>query len=325
MTRLRSFATVALVILATACDTAGSQWTLRDPARPDTVDRLEQALGRSRREGAAAARSRDSLAAVNVELLAQVNAMAGYLAEIDRDMRRLGGGTRLDVRLQGELDEGDAHIVDPEQLERRRVELAGRIERFLARLGELDRRWRGEARRSRALREALDSTRATLDLFRQLAESHEAELAVTRAALDSLREAASVAEARARALDAEVRRVGYVVGTREELLDLGVVVERGGARRFGVGATRGSTLLVRGGAPASAFSIVDRDETELPLPDPRGRYRILSAHDLRFTDASRGDDDSDEEFEGPTLRIRDPERFWEGARRLVILRLERRR
>ena len=107
-------------------------------------------------------------------------------------------------------------------------------------------------------------------------------------------------------LTARANTAWYVMGTREELVEAGILSEEGGLLGFG------RSLAPARSMARNAFTRIDRTrDTVLPLPNAR-EYRIVSRHDpsLVSITASRG---------GGTVRIDDPERFWSASNWLIVV------
>lgn len=103
----------------------------------------------------------------------------------------------------------------------------------------------------------------------------------------------------------------YVVGTRQQLIARGVLVEDG---------HRAIPLIgKRGVAPARAlpleeFTSIDRNAVrEIPLPKSDKSYRIVSRQNVAYLASSKRG-----EVKG-TLAIASPDHFWEASRYLIVV------
>lgn len=109
--------------------------------------------------------------------------------------------------------------------------------------------------------------------------------------------------------------VYYVIGTKDDLLRRGIVVEEGGSRVLFVFGKRGKTLVPARQLDPAQFVMVDkRTFSEIPL-DPTKEYTIASRQDFGALDPQPADDGN----VSGVLRIVDPDRFWSGGRYLVIV------
>jgi hypothetical protein len=113
-------------------------------------------------------------------------------------------------------------------------------------------------------------------------------------------------------LTSEKNTAYYVIGTRDELIKSGVLVEEGHKRLLVVGSR--SVAAARDLDP-SKFTRIDRlhDRT---INFPAGEYMILSRQNPAFASPFAG---SDGRISGG-LRIDQPEKFWEASRFLIIVK-----
>jgi len=111
------------------------------------------------------------------------------------------------------------------------------------------------------------------------------------------------------------RTAHFVAGSKKELIERGVVVEEGGTR-FLIFTRTGETLRPAESLDPKEFTTIDLGTiTEIPLPRPDRRYRIVSRHDLAHVDPATV---SAGKIRG-TLRILDPRAFWAVSRFLILV------
>lgn len=109
----------------------------------------------------------------------------------------------------------------------------------------------------------------------------------------------------------------YIIGTKEELIEKGLVTEEGGSRVLFVFGKRGKTLLPARDPDLSQFQTIDlRQTSEIPLPDPGAKYRIVSLQDLAGLENLPDDDDR---IQGDVLHIIDPDTFWSNSHVLIVV------
>jgi hypothetical protein len=109
--------------------------------------------------------------------------------------------------------------------------------------------------------------------------------------------------------------VYYIIGTKDELLQKGIVVQTGGSRFPLLFAKVGQTIVpARELNPAAFTKINKRAVTEISLPGSDKTYRIASRQDLEglATPTSGG------EVTG-TLKIANPDKFWLTSRFLILI------
>jgi myosin heavy subunit len=117
-------------------------------------------------------------------------------------------------------------------------------------------------------------------------------------------------------LTTAVNTVFYVLGSKQELLQKGVVAETGGARVLGIGWKAGKTLVPTGTFSEEAFQRSTRETAlEIPLPDPAKKYRLVSPQNVSGLESKP---DKDGKFKG-TLKIADPNAFWAPSKYLILV------
>ena len=119
-------------------------------------------------------------------------------------------------------------------------------------------------------------------------------------------------------LKSETNTVYYAVGTKDELLDRGIVEKEGGARFLFIFGKRGETLVPSRELDPAAFTAIDKNRvTSIPLPDSTSEYSIASRHstDQLVVDKADGD-----KIKGSALEIITPDRFWKNSKFLIVVR-----
>jgi hypothetical protein len=109
-------------------------------------------------------------------------------------------------------------------------------------------------------------------------------------------------------------RAYYVIGTENELLKKGVIVNAGGANL--VVKRVGRTLVPARTLNQDAFTPIDtREVHEIAVPDSTKRYQIVSLQSLDDAQVSQRNGTS---FRG-SLAIPDADKFWAASRYLIIV------
>jgi len=189
----------------------------------------------------------------------------------------------------------------------------------------------------------LRSVNATSTQQVQRIASLEASIAEERAALEGQRQRVSSLEAAIAGLEAETARQGevnqrlertvenmtdeantvwYVVGTKQELLDAGIVREEGGSRVLFIFGKRGKTLVPSRTIDPTMFTAADqRTLSWIPLPveegDDEAEWTVVTPQDLAAVGSPL---DERGRVLGDALSIADPERFWANGRYLIVVR-----
>lgn len=258
------------------------------------------------------------LTAQKDSLLQEVADQARFLSNISAELAKVQvQGAVLDVRAESPM-------------EAQRDTIRQRIDQIVSRLDKSETQLVESRRRVRSLTQVSDSLRTalteTIDNYEAMIADHRATVAQLNERIAEL-EATNVLLAQDTArLQGEVKRlenqshtVYYVVGTKDELIERGIVREEGGARTLFILWKRGETLVPARDLDPSQFTAIDmRTVTEIPLPEPDEEYRIASRHALEFVEVPT---DGDGKIRGAdALRITAPNQFWEPSKFLIIVR-----
>ena len=255
----------------------------------------------------------DSLFYLRNELLEQVMEGTKFVNEINTELAKARG---LNLGSARQL-QTSAELVDAND-ERRQV--MARVTRLVERLDAVQGRLAGMrkevADKDSTLKSKIAEYEHTLAEAFQSADRQRAEL---QAVIDS--QTVRIAELSGRVdtlsgqlgeLTNDHNAVYVVVGTRQELIEKGVIVPEGSKRFLAVGS--------RPVAPArdldpSVFTRLDR-RTDRTIILPDGEYRIVSRHSPSHTI-------SDATTKGTlvgALSIEEPERFWNGSPFLILMK-----
>jgi outer membrane murein-binding lipoprotein Lpp len=104
----------------------------------------------------------------------------------------------------------------------------------------------------------------------------------------------------------------YVIGTKDELIKKGILVEEGGKRFFVLG---GRNVVPARNLDPTAFSKIDR-LADRNITLPQGEYQIYSRQNVSFAKPQQF---KDGKISGG-LEIDQPEQFWANSRYLIIVR-----
>jgi hypothetical protein len=258
------------------------------------------------------------LTAQKDSLIQEVADQARFLSNVSAELAKVQvQGAALDVQSESPM-------------EAQRDTIRQRIDQIVTRLNQSESQLVESRRRVRSLTRVSDSLRAA---FTETIDNYEAMIADHRTTITQLNERIAELEATnvqlaqdTARLQGEVQRlenrshtVYYVVGTKDELIERGIVREEGGARTLFILWKRGETLVPARDLDPSAFTAIDmRSVREIPLPEPDAEYRIASRHALELVDAPT---DGNGKIRGAeALRITAPNQFWEPSKFLIIVR-----
>lgn len=273
-------------------------------------------------------RQLSELTAISAEkdsLLLQVTENARLMSEISAEMARVKAGPAVEagtVEAPARVTR-EAVLADIQELTVRVTESEERLLQSQQRVDALTRD------NSRLAGQLKDFQKAVLDFQSTIANQKETITTLTDE-VTSLREqttrltaeVVTLAEEKTALTDTVAamtvrdNTVYYVIGTRDELLERGVIEEEGGSRVLFVFGKRGKTVVPARELDPTQFTAIDRREvTEIPMPWADRDYRIASRQDVSAL-ATAPDEDGD--FRG-VIRIADPEAFWEASRFLIIV------
>ena len=115
----------------------------------------------------------------------------------------------------------------------------------------------------------------------------------------------------------ETNMVYYVIGTKDELLERGLVVKEGGARFLFIFGKRGETLVPARELDPAAFTAIDKDQvTTILLPDSTAEYEIASRHAIDYASVQSLEDGK---ISGSSIEIVAPDEFWKTSRYLIVV------
>jgi uncharacterized protein YoxC len=198
--------------------------------------------------------------------------------------------------------------------------LTAAVDESEARLEQSRRRIRGLTSKSDSLQTLLAETirnyEATIETQRTQIADLTARVDTLRTQNERLAAAVDTLSAEMDTLRTEASTVYYVVGTKQELIERGIVQEEGGARRFFIFGRAGKTLVPARDLDPSQFTPIDKYvDTHIPLPDPAAEYRIASRHPIELL-ANPIEDDGGIRGE---IEIAAPEGFWQGSKYLIVV------
>lgn len=262
------------------------------------------------------------LTAISAEkdsLVAQVASNARLLSDISAEIARVSvpvaeaGAQEATAR-----SDPETILVDIQALTTRLLESEDRLVESQKRIEALSRESRTQGGRIAEFQKTMGDFRATIESQKQTIASlteqvmflqdENARLAAVNVAL-----ADTVS-----AMDSRENSVWYLVGTKEELLERGIIREEGGSRVLFIFGKRGKTLVPARNLDLTTFSVADqRYLTEIPLPDAESDYVIVTRQDLSALETAT---DEKGHIRGESLRIDDPDRFWAGDRVLILVR-----
>ncbi len=257
----------------------------------------------------------EAAAAQRDTLLQEVADLAELMSDVNAEL--------ADVQLEGvELAQSES----PRQA--MRDSMLTRIRVLNERFDSTETRLEDSRRRIRSLSSISDSLRTqleeTITNYERMLEAQRINIAalseqVQNLETENVRLAATVdtLSAEVDTLRTATATVYYIVGTKDQLLEAGVVEKEGGARFLFIFGKRGEAIVPARDLDVSLFTPVNMWETtEIALPSSDKRYRIASRQDLTYL-AEPPDEKG--RVLGPTLRIGSPEGFWKASKYLILV------
>lgn len=262
------------------------------------------------------------------EMAAELEQLRATAVERDKLMNDMAENTRVLSEISVELakvriPKGRIKVASESPLRASRDSMLQRLRYITAKVNDSDVKLRESERRIQSLTTLSDSLRATLEAT---IANFDSTLATQRAELAAATEQLGLLQAENVALRDTVANMSerentvyYVVGTKDELIQRGVITPEGGSRFLFIFGKRGQVLApARDLDPTKFIAINKRNVREIPLPAADGEYRIVSRQDLDFLETERRDNGA---IAGtPSLRIAAPEQFWTASKFLIVVK-----
>ena len=211
-----------------------------------------------------------------------------------------------------------------------RAKVLERVKELTNRVRQSESNLRSTRQRLASLNQVSDEMRAQLAVFEttvadlnQMVEGQKATIAGLEAELGALRATnLQLATEKSALIDTVAdlterdNTVYYVVGTRKDLKEQGIIEETGGGRWLLVTRT-GETLVPAANLTPDQFTKIDkRLVTDIPLPNTSKTYEIVSTQNLEYLepDSRQGN----RRIRGH-LRINSPEQFWAPSKYLILV------
>lgn len=269
--------------------------------------------------------------------LAQMNEIAAAKDSLTREMMST---TTFMTQLNDELAKvkpakgSSTNVVQGETvvpLEEYRAGMISRIKELRTRLDENEKRLASTSERLRKLsagNKELTAQIAAYDSmvvgYKRIMDDQRTQIAVLTNNVDALQKKNQMLADENTHLTSRVgemttfaNTVYYVLGTKKELMEKGVVSEVGGSRVLGIGWRTGETLVPGTNLNETLFTRSSKQEvTEIALPDPTKKYRLVSPQNVNSLVTKPG---KDGKFTGTSIKIADPESFWAPSRYLILV------
>jgi len=258
------------------------------------------------------------------ETQARIDSLTRVAGERDQMVTEMAQNARLLSDISADLAKVQLHqklkVSGESPAEASRDSIRQRVRYIATRLNETDRKLRASERQVQGLTHLSDSLRATLQAtianYDSVIASQRTQLAELAAQVDTLRGQTVALRDTVQNLTTYENTVYYVIGTKDELRQKGLIEETGGSRFLWVLWKSGETIVPSRQLDPSRFTAIDRRQvTKIALPDSTKTYRIASRQDLSSLATPP---DKDGKVSG-TLEIAEPGRFWSPSKYLIIV------
>jgi len=259
------------------------------------------------------------------ETQARIDSLSQASAQKDRLVEEIAENTRFVSEIGAELAKAAVppkklKVSSESPLRASRDTLIQKIRYITARVREIEPKLQDSERRISELTSISDSLRnalaATMQNLQGVIDSQKEQIAALTEQVETLTAENVALKDTIENLATEANTVYYVVGTKDELEQKGIVKEEGGARFLFVLWKSGKTLVPARSLDPSVFTPVDRRHfSQLPLPATDREYRIVSRQDVGALETPPSGDGT---ITGH-VKIADSARFWANSKYLIIV------
>jgi len=259
------------------------------------------------------------------ETQARIDSLSQASAQKDRLVEEIAENTRFVSEISAELAKAAVppkklKVSSESPLRASRDTLIQKIRYFTGRVREIEPKLQDSERRISELTSISDSLRnalaATMQSLQGVIDSQKEQIAALTEQVETLTAENVALKDTIENLATEANTVYYVVGTKDELEQKGIVKEEGGARFLFVLWKSGKTLVPARSLDPSVFTPVDRRHfSQLPLPATDKEYRIVSRQDVGALETPPSGDGT---ITG-RVKIADSARFWANSKYLIIV------
>jgi len=265
------------------------------------------------------------------QLQARIDSLQQAANERDRVVQEMAQDARMISDISAELAKVQVHgklsVASESPGQASRDSVVAKVRYIATRLNANESQLRSSERRIRGLSSLSDSLRNTLQAtianYDSVVASQRTQLVAFASQLDSLKGENTALTALNAALrdtvgDLTVREntVYYVIGSKDDLRNRGVIDETGGSRFLFILWKSGKSVVPARTLDPGAFTAIDRRQvTTIPLPDSTKTYRIASRQDLS---ALATPPDGDGNIKG-SIQIASPQKFWANSKYLIVV------
>ncbi|HXY30946.1 MAG TPA: hypothetical protein VEI06_09580 [Gemmatimonadaceae bacterium] len=300
---------MSLILLASliACEKIGSGGKTNTaatttPTGTDSITALNAKLSQAQ-----------SVSAQQDSLLQSFNQTTQLLADIDKELSKVKG---LQSHVPLDVKNGDKSV---DQQAAYRASILGKVQEVTALLAKSRSRVASANSKNEELNSQIEQYKQTIANFETMVEQDKQQIAMLASKVDSLNaENAQVTAAKNAVTDTmltlrkENNTVYYVVGTKDELIKKGIVVEEGTKFLF----FGHKELVPAHRLDPSSFTAINKwDDSPITLHITDKPYKVISRQDPGLIEAGKT---TDGKMSGE-LHITQPADFWGATRYLIIV------
>ncbi len=303
---MRKWSAIAPVLLFGAACSQGGQVAQRIPADSSQFFRTQVA------QLTTVAAAKDSLVrdlAETTKLLSDINTEIIKVSNARKPVEPVVGGESMATNDRAMVLKRVQDLTS--RLKANEVRLAASQKRLKQLTGESDSLKSTVAE----LQATIDGLQATLESQKSTIATMEADLTGAKQQVTALTQDKTTLTDTVSALTTRENTVYYVIGTRKELKDHGLIKEEGGTR-FLIFTRTGEVLKPAANLDATAFTAVDRRTmTEIKFPNPAAEYQLVTMQNIAYSNIPL---DAKGRIKG-SLQITSPERFWGQSKFLILV------
>jgi len=300
----------ATVLVAAACGTAPKGQVVKSIPSDSTEYFRNQVM------------SLTTVQAAKDSLFSDLAETTKLLADINTELAKVSRGKKAVEPVVSPESELSVSPSDRAVMLKKVQDLTARVRNSESRLAASQRRVRALTKDSDSLRTVLTDFQTTIDGLNAMVEGQkmtianlEAELGETKAQVATLTQDNQVLTDTVSAMTTRENTVYYIVGTKKELIDKGLIREVGGTR-FLIFTRTGETLKANDDLDPSMFTAIDRRQvSEIPMPRADKQYKLVTNQNLAFANLPA---DADGKIRG-SLQITNPESFWTNSKFMILV------
>jgi hypothetical protein len=275
------------------------------------------ACGREAEQRAIAAEARlatmDTIAAAKDSLMQDMISTSAFIGELNDELHKLESA-------------GKKKVVYNERvmpIEEYRANMMNRVKELNKRVVDTEKNLRSTQERLRKLAEhdadmtsRVEAYEKMVVHYKEVIQTQRQQIADLTMQVDTLSSDNLRLTDENKYLASQANAAFYVIGTKKELMEKGLVAEVGGSRLLGIGWRTGETLVpARNLKPEDFRPLSKSSDLEIALPDSTKTYKLISRQNVMHVENKP---EKDGIFRGK-IKITDPQQFWKPSQFLILV------